>query len=137
MITNTILEKSKYEKLLLGTFVEYQPVTQMKISVTRVDENETNKEVTLSNGDKVEIIYIDKLDLRYGFGRVVRLYDTRDVIILDMSDGLQCKIQSIAIGNIRDIEIFNGTFVLYPDNNIKDDNNSSSVGSNDIINNYI
>ena len=102
-------ENNQYKDLMLTNLVKAQIVKSLKIELSRYN---SKKSIHLSKDDKIEIIYLNQLELTYKFGRV-KDFDTNR-ICLDCSDDCTSEIIHVSLSDIRDIEIYYGVFVLKP-----------------------
>lgn len=100
---------NQYKDLMLTNLVKAQIVKSLKIELSRYN---SRKSVHISKDDRIEIIYMNQLDLTYKFGRV-KDFDTNR-ICLDCSDECTSEIIHVSLSDIRDIEIYYGTFILKP-----------------------
>lgn len=103
---------NKYKNLMLTNLVKADILKTLKLELQRYN---SKKRVCISKDDKIEVIYYEGLELKYLFGRV-KDFDTNR-IALDCSNSCSSKVVNISISDIRDIEIFFGTFILDPDRN--------------------
>ena len=115
------LDKSEYQDLLLADYVEGTVLHVVQITINRIepyydsDGNVTQgrKVVEIRQGDKVEIIALNNLDLNYYFGKV--FYIGNDFVQLDISSSCESGAVFIKLKDIRDVEVCNdGEFKLRP-----------------------
>lgn len=120
IVNNTKLNREDYSDLLLTALVDSELIEKIKITVSKVNPDTKvvdTKETIVEVGDMIEVISLSGLDLVYSFGKVKRMSYKHNFIYLDISDDYDSAVLYIDIANIRDIEIFDGTFKLYPENN--------------------
>lgn len=115
-------DTNKYKNLMLTNLVKADILKTLRLELQRYN---SRKRICISTGDKVEVIYYEGLSLKYNFGRVIN-FDTNRMS-LDCSDSCSSSIVNISISDIRDIEIFFGTFILDPDRNNSYSNNDESI----------
>lgn len=109
----------KYKNLMLTNLVKADILKTLRIELQRYN---SRKRISISKDDKVEIIYYEGLELKYKFGRVKDFDVNR--LCLDCSNAYSSNIVNISISDIRDIEIFFGTYILDPDRNNSYSNNN-------------
>lgn len=98
-----------YKDYMLTSLVKAQLVKSLQIELSRYN---CKKSVQISKDTRIEIVYLDNLQLKYKFGRV-KDFDTNR-ICLDCSDECSSEIIHISLQDIRDIEVYYGKFVLKP-----------------------
>lgn len=112
--------EDKYKDLMLTSLVKADILKSLKLELRRYN---SVKNLCITNGDKVEVVYCDSLELKYIFGKVINFDINR--ICLDCSNECTSKVVYIPIQNIRDIEIFYGTYILDSSKNTYTNNNGS------------
>ena len=122
MTKNVIkLDKSEYQDLLLADYVEGTVLHVVQITINRIEpyyDSDGNivqgrKVVEIRQGDKVEIIALNNLDLNYYFGKV--FYIGNDFVQLDISSSCESGAVFIKLKDIRDVEVCNDAeFKLRP-----------------------
>ena len=122
MTKNVIkLDKSEYQDLLLADYVEGTVLHVVQITINRIEpyyDSDGNivqgrKVVEIRQGDKVEIIALNNLDLNYYFGKV--FYIGNDFVQRDISSSCESGAVFIKLKDIRDVEVCNdGEFKLRP-----------------------
>ncbi len=98
-----------YRDYMLTSLVKAEIVKTLKLELSRYN---CKKTVHLTKDDRVEIVYLDHLQLRYKFGRIKDLDTNR--LCLDCSDECTSEIIHVSLQDIRDIEVYYGKFILRP-----------------------